>query len=74
MEYRNLGYVCGLCGEEYPTKEETISCEIGHVGGPIRIQSVHYRSPKQGNSTYPDIIELVMADGTVQTYVFSEDK
>ena len=74
MEYRNPNYVCGICEEAYPTKEEALACELKHVGGPVRIRSAHYRSPKEGNSTYPDVIEFIMADETTQTYVFSEKK
>lgn len=74
METIGNSYICGLCGERYHTKKEALACEFRHVGGPVRIKSVHYSTPKQNHSVYPEVIKLVMADGSTQTYVFSEEK
>ena len=65
------GYKCSLCETIYETVEEAVDCECSHHGGPLKVISVHYRSPKQGRHEYPDSIELMMADGTIRTYVSS---
>lgn len=64
-------YICSLCGADYETAAEAVDCECSHHGGPLKVISVHYRSPKQGRHEYPDSIELMMADGTIRTYVSS---
>ena len=71
MEKTENGYICSLCRTEYETAAEAVDCECSHHGGPLRVISVHYRSPQQGDHVYPDRIELMMADGTVRTYVSS---
>lgn len=65
------GYKCSLCETIYETVAEAVDCECSHHGGPLKVISVHYRSPKQGRHEYPDSIELMMADGTIRTYVSS---
>lgn len=72
MERIGTQFVCGLCGAKYDRKEDALSCESSHHGGPISIRSVHYRTPDQGAHQYPDRIELIMADGTVRLYISSD--